>query len=62
MSHNTTKKGQDLDEVIKKLCMKKKEVEHIINCTSNAENISLSDGPGYCSSYYGTISIKDFYR
>ncbi len=61
MSHNNKIIGQKLDRAIKKLGLNKKEVDHIIrDNTRREENILFSDGPMYCSSYYGTISIKDF--
>ena len=61
MSHNTKTKGHELDRAIKMLGLNKKEVDHIIrDNTIREENILFSGGPMYCSSYYGTISIKDF--
>jgi hypothetical protein len=51
-----------VSELGKILGLSQKEIEKIIQRSPMPyEQTSLSTGPGYRGSYYGTVSINDFY-
>lgn len=51
----------ELNELTNKLGMSEKDVNDIImNDSIIKEQTYLSIGPVYCTTYYGSVSIKDF--
>jgi hypothetical protein len=61
MLQNINIEQEKFNELTNKLGMSKEEVNDIImNILDNNEISYLSSGPPYCSTYYGSVSIKDF--
>jgi len=51
---------KEISEIGKIIGLNQKEIEKIMQRSPMHEQTSLSTGPGYKGSYYGTLSIKDF--
>jgi hypothetical protein len=62
MTQNINIKNDKIDRALKILKINKETIEVIMkdNSIETDNNVILSIGPDYCSTYYGTISIKDF--
>jgi hypothetical protein len=51
---------KEINKIGKIIGLNQKEIEKIMQQSPMHEQTSLSTGPWYHGSYYGTLSIKDF--